>query len=81
MGLRRRFKDSKLVGSEETTATELITRDANDVEVSRRLLTEAEIAHEAAQGQPTPKETALADIDAASTITALKAALTKWIGG
>ena len=80
MALRRRFQDSKLVGSEETVGGELITRDASDVEIARRPLTDAEIAIDVAKDQPMPDQVLVGDIEAASTIADIKAAIVKRFG-
>lgn len=69
------LEDAKSIGSE------MVIKDGDGKEIKRRPLTDDELAQVATEGQPTPKETALAGIASASTLTALKAALTKWIGG
>lgn len=78
---RETFSNGKLVERRDAVGTTWVIKDAEGVKIGEEPLNEEELARFQAEGQPTLKETTLADIAAASTIADLKAALTKWIGG
>ncbi len=69
--------DGKLVERREATFpdTNWTVFDGQDVKIGEEPLTEAELETLASEGQPTPTETRISDIEAATDLESLKAAL------
>jgi hypothetical protein len=78
---RETYTDNKLVETREAEGTEWVIKNAQGVETGREPLTPEELARFQAEGQPTPDEALVTDINAASTVADIKAALVKRFGG
>ena len=75
------YTDSVLVESREVVGSERIIRDGRGVEIRRELLSQLELDEIVDEGKPSPDETLVIDIGAATTIADLKAALIRRFSG
>jgi hypothetical protein len=75
------YSAGKVIETREAVGTDWIIKDGDGVETGREPLTAEEFARFQAEGQPTPDEKLVTDLNAATTVAGLKAALLTRFGG